>query len=133
MARSVGTAEAGGQAGAPHGGGKPRRIPLGDLGHKDDGDARRPKHRKISRLAARIGGEILVRRELLWVDKDRRDDPVALGPSRPDQRQMALVQRPHRRYKADARAGFSPAGDLAPEIGNGTYDVQLTAPPFSIP
>ena len=75
-----------------------------DVGRPEDRAARRVQHRRVGRLAARIGGEILVRAELGRIDEDRGDDMVRAPPRLGDQRHMAGVERAHRRHEGDRAA-----------------------------
>ena len=133
MAGPVRPAQAISQALHPNGGRETRRVDLGCRRHKDKVNPCRPEHCKIGRLAPRIGGEVFTGPELCRIDKDRRDDALALGLRCPDQRQMTVVQRAHRRHQADPLTGFSPPGDVTAQIDDGAYDVQPTPCPERYP
>ena len=92
--------------------------PLADTGNGNAGrkarrvhflDRRRPKqvaaglgqHPCVGRFPARIAVQILVRRELFRIDKDRGDNPVRAAPRFLDQRHMARVQGAHCRHQRD--------------------------------
>ena len=104
--------------------GKSRRVDFVGGGNERQIDLRRAQHVEIGRLAARVGTEILVRRKLLGVDEDRRDDAITSLPRRADQRHVARVQRAHGRHQPDPLAGFSPPGDVAPQIGDRPYNFE---------
>jgi len=78
------------------------------------GNARRPQQidtgvaqgLAVLRQLARIGGQILVDAELQRIDENRHHHAVCARARLAHQRQMAFVQRTHRR---DQREGFSPA------------------------
>src|ERR1019366_78415 len=76
----------------------------GDLrarGREQQIDAGAPLELGVARLVARIGREVLTTGELRRVDKQRHHDGRA-PPSRvPQQREMTVVQRAHRRDQAD--------------------------------
>ena len=82
--------------------------------------AGRLQHREIGRLAARIGGEILIGSELLRIDEDRRDDAAAIGSGSLHERQVPLVQRAHRRHQADPIVTLAPKREPPSQIGNGS-------------
>src|ERR1700681_4201308 len=56
------------------------------------------------RLVAWVGGQISRIAELGRVHEQARHDLVALGPRRPEQRDVAIVEGTHRRNQADRRA-----------------------------
>ena len=118
MAGAVRAAQPLAQPADPHQGREARRIDLGGGRHKRQIDPRRPQQIEVGRLGPRIGAEILVGGELLRIDEDGGDDPVALGPRRADQRHMPGVQGAHRRHQPDALARPAPPGELAPQIGD---------------
>src|SRR5262249_39638120 len=61
--------------------------------------------RAVAREVARIGSEVLARRELRRVDEKRGDYAVAELFRRAHEREMAVVQRAHRGHERDALAG----------------------------
>ena len=74
---------------------------------------------------ARIGGEILARRELCRVDEDRDDHAACLPVGKCDQRKMAPVQRSHGRHQRDLATGLAQARERPPEGGKCAHDVWL--------
>ena len=73
----------------------------------------------------RVSGEVLARRELERVDEDRDDGEFARPSRESDEREMALVKRPHGRDEADAcarRAGFSNETPQPGRLANGPHD-----------
>ena len=80
------------------------------------GRARRPTARRARRRrasaatrssrveVARVRVEVRPVRELRGVDEEARDDDVALGARRAEERDVTGVERAHRRHEADGRA-----------------------------
>ncbi len=140
MPRPGGTAQRIRQPRHLHAGRGARRNHGSDVRRPEDGRARRRQQRRIGRLLPGIAIEILAHAELQRIDEDRHHDMVGAAPRGIDQRQMAGVQRPHRRHQRDARAvpartvwagavparivwaGAVPAqgGDGGPQRGDGT-------------
>src|SRR5207237_9360619 len=58
-----------------------------------------------------IARQVLVRPELRRVDENANDNEPGLGPSGPDQADVAGVQRPHRRHEADGQTARSRSRD----------------------
>ncbi len=96
-------------------GGKAGRVHRRDGRDENQIDARLLESGEIGRLAARIGGEILRWRELLGVDKERGDDPVAPAARGMHQRQVPRMDRPHRRHQPDPFPPCAPGGDRLSE------------------
>ena len=65
--------------------------------------ARLLRERGVARLVSWISGEVLGRAELQRVHERRHDDQIALGARGAQQRQMAVVERPHRWNEAHAQ------------------------------
>ena len=78
-----------------------RRVHLLGRRHEDEIDAGLLERAQVARLVARVAVEILAGPELRRVHEDADDDDVALGPRGVDERQMARVQRAHRRDEPD--------------------------------
>src|SRR5262249_28043781 len=95
---------------------KPVGIDLARRGMKQHVDVFLFQQRAVAREVARVGGEVLARRELRWVDEERDDDAVAELFRRADEGEMAFVQRAHRGNERDAPArgplGFAPTPHL---------------------
>ncbi len=82
---------------------KPRRIDLVGRRCEEQVDARLLRERGVARLVSWISGEVLGRAELQRVHERRHDDQIALGARGAQQRQMAVVERPHRWNEAHAQ------------------------------
>ena len=97
-------------------------IDLVDRRREDEirGDA--AKLLDIRRKRARIAGEIFIRAELRRIDENRDDDAVRRLTRRVDERQMAGVERAHRRHKADALAGGAARAHIAAQFVDGADD-----------
>src|SRR3546814_20828279 len=76
-----------------------------DIGRPEQAYAFLDEQRGVARLVARIGCKILIGAELRWIDENRRDGMVGDAPAHADEREMAVVQRHHRR---DQRADLPP-------------------------
>ena len=71
---------------------------------------------EVALLVARIASEIGVVAELRRVHEEAHDDGLVLGAGRAQERQMALVERAHRRHEPD-RAGAQ-RRELVPRLGD---------------
>ena len=88
-------------------------------GRREDGVAAgRGEKRDVGLERARIGGKILVRRELRRIDEDRHHDAVGLLPGQRHQRDMAGVQRAHGRRQRDRLAPRAPARHRRAQSGD---------------
>ena len=87
-----------------------RRIDLVCRGREEDVDACLLRECRVGRLVARIRREVRVIAELRGVHEERRDDEFVLRPRRLEERQVAVVQRTHRRDEPDlaAQLGVQP-------------------------
>ena len=74
--------------------------------------------RGVASLVAWVGGEILAGAELGRVDEQRHDDHVGLRARPADQRQVALVERAHRRDQRDALSGRARGGERGAQVGD---------------
>src|SRR4051812_36185802 len=74
------------------------------IGRPEQGAAALLEHARVGGLAARVGGEILVRAELFRVDEDRGDDLVPASPRLGDQGHVAGMERAHRRHQGERAA-----------------------------
>ena len=83
---------------------------------------------RVARLAARIGGEILVRAELGGVDEDRGDDVARAPPRLRDQRHVAGVERAHRRHQRHRAAVRAQRRDRLRAGSPVTNDLHATGP-----
>src|SRR3546814_18411653 len=68
-----------------------------DIGRPEQAYAFLDEQRGVARLVARIGCKILIGAELRWIDENRRAGMVSDAPAHSDEREMADVQRTHRR------------------------------------
>ena len=80
---------------------EPVRVHLGGGRREDDVDAVLGGERGVAVEVARVRAEVGALGELRRVDEDARDQHVALGSRRLEQRRVAVVQRAHRRDEAD--------------------------------
>ena len=106
------------------------RIHLPDVRREDQRRAGLFEQGEVGGFVARIGGEILVRPELGWVDEDGRDDGVATRSSRVDEADMAGVQRPHCRREANGKSFCAQFGDAPAQAGDRALDAQPSAHGF---
>jgi hypothetical protein len=116
---TVPAAQAFREAGDAHGRRKTGRVHLIDRRHEDEINPRRSQHLKVGRLAPRVGTEILTRRELLRIDKYRRNDAIAFSVSCPYQHHMTFMQCAHRRHQPDSLLRLAPEGDVPSQIADG--------------
>ena len=100
------------------------RIHLPDVRREDQRRAGLFEQGEVGGFVARIGGEILVRPELGWVDEDGRNDGVATRSSRVDEADMAGVQRPHCRREANGKSFCAQFGDAPAQAGDRALDAQ---------
>src|SRR5262249_13706694 len=83
---------------------------------EDQVDALGPADFEIALKRPWVAREVLARTELRRVDEERQHDEARLTASGPDQADVPLVQRSHRRYEANAQP-------LRPGGGNGPADL----------
>ena len=86
-------------AGDRNGRAEAQRIHDLDRGRPEQRHAFRLEHRGIAGQLPRIGGQVLVRAELQRVDEDRHGDVRGAALRLAHQRQMAFVERAHRRHQ----------------------------------
>ncbi len=97
-------------------------------------DAQRGERLEIAIEAPRIGGKVLVRRELRRIDEDRDHDPARPPPAASHQGEVARVQRPHGRYQRDALVRTAELGDGAAQCRDGAQDARATGhDPLEVP
>ena len=97
---------------------KTRRVHLGGSRGVDGVDTSCSTGLEVAVDRTRVPVEIGRLVELERIHEDRHDDPIAAFADRVDERQMAAVQRPHRRHDADAFAlDTSGSGPLAHRRG----------------
>jgi hypothetical protein len=104
---------------------KARRVDFLDRGREDEirRDARQPVD--VRRKRARIAREVFIRAELRGIDENRDDDAVGRPSRRLDKRQMAGVQRAHRRHQADSLASGAPRANVAAQFVDRADDRNL--------
>ena len=79
-------------------------VHLFAFGGEDEVDAaRRSQSGDVGVEGARVGPEILVGGKLPRVDEDGDGDGVVVAPRELDEREVAVVQRAHRRHEPDRR------------------------------
>src|SRR5205085_3615666 len=78
------------------------RIELAGARREQDVDAGLGGERRVALLVPRIGGEVLSFAELRRVDEEAGDHEVVFVPRRAEEREVALVERAHRRYETNA-------------------------------
>ncbi len=108
-----------GRAAEADGGGKARRVHLGDIGGENQVGAGRLEPGDIAFLVARIVRQVLVRCELARVDEDGDDHPFGVADGLIDQAQMAVVQRPHGGHDRRAQALRPPLADVLAQLLDG--------------
>ena len=107
------------------------RVHVGCGGSECDLDALGAQRREIVVERPRIGIEILAGAELQRVDENRNHHDGALHPlCGPDQRQMALVQRAHRRHQHHPAAGGPQRPGDVGDVPRAGIDVQLAGSEF---
>ena len=67
-----------------------------------------------------IGGEVLGRAELQRIHEHRHDEQIALGAGGAKQRQMAVVERPHRWNEAHAQTRVARRRERPAKLGDRT-------------
>src|SRR5262249_20770393 len=73
-------------------------LPRGD---EEDVHTRFFSQPRVALLVARVGRDVLVRGKLGRIDEEACNDPVVVLPRRAEERQVPLVEGPHRRDQAD--------------------------------
>ena len=76
------------------------RVDLVRLRREEDVDSRVGRDRRVALLVAGIRVEVCILVELGRVDEQAQDDQVALRARCLDQREMAAMERAHRRHEA---------------------------------
>ena len=90
--------------------GRPRRVTCRSAAYRSDTSRREDEidalglaRRQVVGQRSGVAGEVLVRAELQRVDEDADHHPLGAGPGQPDQRAVAVVQRPHGRNERGRR------------------------------
>src|SRR5271156_4998709 len=100
-----------------------RRVHCSRLRREDDVDRHRLEHRAVALEVARIAREVLAGSKLGRIDEYRRDQDRRLATAFAHQRQMAVVQKAHRRHQRDSLAiGASALGVARHFVGRGDDD-----------
>src|SRR5271154_431701 len=100
-----------------------RRVHCSRLRRKDDVDRHRLEHRAVALEVARIAREVLAGSKLGGIDEYRRDQNRRLATAFAHQRQMAVVQKAHRRHQRDSLAIAASALGVARHlVGRGDDD-----------
>ena len=85
------------------------RVHLLDARNEHEADACAFQHLKVACFVTGVLREVLVRAELRRVDEDRGVDALALGLRGVHQREVALVQVPHRGHQPNRAASVAPS------------------------
>ena len=87
-----------------------RRIHLVTGRCEQQVDARLLCQPRVTRLVAWIGSQVVLLVELSGIDEEGNDDEVVLGPCGAEERQVTLVERPHRGHEPEVpgRPGRGP-------------------------
>jgi len=97
-------------------GGEARGVDRRALRQEEQVAARFREQLGVPRLLAGIALEILVRRELAWIDEDRGDYPAAMTPRLADQGEVPGMERAHGRDEGDSFARGPPGIDRRREL-----------------
>ncbi len=97
-------------------GGKTVRVHFLGRWQPQDRAARVGQHPRILQFAPGVAREVFGRAELLRIDEDRGDDLVRDMLGRFDQRDVAGVQRAHRRHQRHPQILRTNARDFFPEL-----------------
>ena len=97
--------ELAGQALDRDAGGVVGRVEGADVGQEADVDLGVLDEREVAAWSRTPGSPSSSGRERVRVDEARDDDAAVLGAGAPHERQLAVVEHPHRRHEADAVAG----------------------------
>ena len=79
------------------------------------------RQRQVALLVARVRRQVTSLVELDRVDEQRHDHDVAFVPRLTHQREMAFVERAHRRHETDPRAGAPRLGKRGSQLDDGAY------------